>query len=217
MSEEKSNERIRDAERTIALLKKATVDQLITNGFTGLSILPILKKAGVSRGALFHHFPTKDHLIAAAFGDLLVEFAGQLHEIATQLRTGEITREEFVSKTGDTIASDLFVGCMEIALGIRAELTLSALVQEAVADWRQSLFEFWDNTFELPGYDQEQCSDHWAMASNVLRGYAFSTSFGAAPQARERLMRGFPKLFLDGAVVRPAAQRVVSIKTKSKS
>ncbi|WP_136661203.1 TetR/AcrR family transcriptional regulator [Nitratireductor sp. XY-223] len=217
MGEEKSNERIRDAERTIALLKRATVGQLITNGYAGLSILPILKKAGVSRGALFHHFPTKDHLIAAAFGDLLVEFAGQLHEIASRLRKGEITLEEFVSETGDTIASDLFVGCMEIALGIRAELTLSSLVQEAVADWRQSLFEFWDNTFELPGYDQEQRSDHWAMASNVLRGYAFSTSFGAAPQARERLMRGFPKLFLEAAVIRPANERVVSINTKSKS
>jgi AcrR family transcriptional regulator len=215
MKREKSGERIRDAERTVALLKQATIDQLISSGFAGLSILPIINKAGVSRGALFHHFPTKDHLIAAAFEDLLVDFARQLHEIGADLRAGKISLDEFVIRVSDTIASDMFIGCMEIALGIRSELTLSSLVEEAIAAWRQSLFDFWHNTFELPGSDPEECATHWAMASNVLRGHAFTTSFGVAPQARDRLYRGFPKLFLQDAVIRPDSPRVIHLNSST--
>ena len=216
MKRDKSSERTRDSERTIALLKQATVDQLISSGYAGLSVLPILKKAGLSRGALFHHFPTKDHLVAAAFEDLLVEFAAQMHEIATDLRTGRASLDEFVVRTSETIASDLFIGCMEIALGMRSELALSSLVEPAIAEWRKALFEFWDRTFDLPGYSDEERATHWAMASNVLRGYAFSSSFGMAPQAKEQLYQGFPKLFLKDAVVRSEDSSVVQLDNHSK-
>ena len=91
-----STERIRDAERTIRLLKQATKAQLIDRGFAGLSIQAILEEAGVSKGALFHHYPTKDHLVAAAFEDILIELADRLHRISRQLRAGRLTRRAFL-------------------------------------------------------------------------------------------------------------------------
>ncbi len=215
MKRSKQNERIRDAERTIALLKKATMEQLISNGFAGLSVAPIIERAGVSRGALFHHYPTKDHLVAAAFGDLLLEFSNQLHLIGGNLRGEKITLQEFVVQVSDTMASDLFIGCMEIALGIRSEFGLSPLIEEAVAGWRRSLFDFWETTFELPGFDTEERATHWAMASNLLRGHAFSSTFGAGPEAKERLYRGFPKLILENAVIRPETTEVININQDS--
>lgn len=209
MKKDKSSERIRDAERTKKILKQAAVDQLISNGFAGLSIIPIIKTAGVSRGALFHHYPTKDHLIAAAFEDLLTEFAHQLHSIGAELRAGKISLYEFIVKVSDTMASDLFIGSMEIALGIRSELSLSSLVENAVLKWRQSLFDFWVTTFDLPDYDTEETIVHWAMASNTLRGHAFSSTFGVEAKVNERLYVGFTKLFLRDAVVRAADQNIL--------
>lgn len=210
MNSKKPSDRIRNAERTVALLKEAAIDQLISNGFAGLSILPIIKTAGVSRGALFHHFPTKDHLIAAAFEDLLIDFAKQLHAIGADLRARKITRDEFVVKVSNTMVSDMFIGSMEIALGIRSELSLSSLVENAVLKWRQSLFDFWVSTFDLPNFDAEEIIIHWSMASNALRGHAFSSTFGVEPKVNERLYIGFSKLFLEETVVRPADKNILN-------
>ncbi len=211
MKSKKPIRRVRDTERTVALLKKATMDQLIAGGFAGLSVGPIVERAGVSRGALFHHFNSKDHLVAAAFEGLLKDFAKQMHEVGRNLRCGTISLDEFVIQVRDTMASDLFVGCMEISLGIRSEFGLSSMVEKAVADWRASLLDFWDSVFDLPGFDAEDRIVHWEMASNLLRGHAFSSTFGAGSKAKERFYRGFPKLILECAVVKPAQQKVVQL------
>lgn len=48
-------------------LMDATIACLEELGHAGTSISAICARAGLSRGALLHHFPTKNHLLAAAF------------------------------------------------------------------------------------------------------------------------------------------------------
>ena len=55
----------RSASTQLALLD-ATIDCLIERGFEGTSTPEICRKAGVSRGAQLHHFPTKVELMVAA-------------------------------------------------------------------------------------------------------------------------------------------------------
>lgn len=195
--------RTRNSDRTIALLKQATIEQLISNGFSGLSIIPIIKKAGVSRGALFHHFASKDDLIAAAFEDLLEEFADRMNKISIRLREGKIGQEAFVAEIGEAFASDLFIACMEMSLGIRSEHFLSDSVEGAIRKWRAALQTFWTETFDLPGLSEEEAVTHWAMASNTLRGHGFTTSFGLESQATDHLHTGFAKIYLRDARMRP--------------
>ncbi|MFK8081393.1 MAG: TetR/AcrR family transcriptional regulator [Granulosicoccus sp.] len=215
---DKSIPRVRDADRTISLLKQATIEQLISNGFAGLSIIPILKKAGVSRGALFHHFESKDKLIAAAFDDILKEFASRMHEISHRLRNGNINQEEFVSQIGDAFASDLFIASMEMSLGIRAEHSLSEAVNDAIANWRMELLAFWTNTFDIPGLTPAEQTTHWAIASNALRGHGFTTSFGLEASAIEHMQSGFYKIFLKGVTVKPPSiNEVLPFRTPSKT
>lgn len=201
-TDETRKPRRRNTDLTVSELKAAATEQLIAQGFSGLSIKPIIDKAGVSRGALFHHFPTKNHLIAAAFGDLLVSFARELHRSGAELRAGKITLDAFVQDVVETFASDLFIGSMEIALGIRVEVELADLVAEAVDDWRQSLSAFWHDTFELPGMDKPAADQHWTMASNLLRGHAFTSTYGVEAGARAAFCKSFQKLILKEAVIR---------------
>lgn len=61
---------------TTAKLLDATASALIELGYAGTSTTEVCRRAGVSRGALLHHFPTKDELVAAAVAhvvDLRVE------------------------------------------------------------------------------------------------------------------------------------------------
>ncbi len=67
----RSSDRVRrtQAERSAAtreLLIDATIDCIVDKGLAGASTPEICRRAGVSRGAQLHHFPTKADLLAAA-------------------------------------------------------------------------------------------------------------------------------------------------------
>lgn len=57
-------------DRTRLLLLETTVDCLVEYGYAGTSTQRIQQRAGVSRGALLHHFRSKSDLLAAAIGYL---------------------------------------------------------------------------------------------------------------------------------------------------
>ena len=61
--------RVPQADRTRAMrarLLEATVELLVERGFAGTSTTLVSDRAGVSRGAQLHHFPTKNDLVVAA-------------------------------------------------------------------------------------------------------------------------------------------------------
>jgi AcrR family transcriptional regulator len=51
---------------TTAKLLDAAIDAIVDLGWAGTSTTEVCRRAGVSRGALLHHFPTKSALISAA-------------------------------------------------------------------------------------------------------------------------------------------------------
>jgi AcrR family transcriptional regulator len=58
----------RDEMRRVLL--DAAVDSLVEHGFAGTTTLEVQRRAGVSRGALLHHFPSKAELLVATIGHL---------------------------------------------------------------------------------------------------------------------------------------------------
>lgn len=70
-------------ERTTATRKAlldATVDCLVEYGYHGTTTTRVVERAGVSRGAQVHHFPTKNDLVLAAVQHLAVKRTGQFLE-----------------------------------------------------------------------------------------------------------------------------------------
>jgi AcrR family transcriptional regulator len=61
------------AERSSAMRERlldATIDCLVTYGYAGTTTNRIAQRAGVTRGAQIHHFPSKEDLVAAAIEHL---------------------------------------------------------------------------------------------------------------------------------------------------
>jgi AcrR family transcriptional regulator len=76
------------AERTAATraaLLTATVDTLVESGYRNTATQAVAKRAGVSYGALLHHFPTKADLLSAAvqhlFDQRIAEFRKAMADI----------------------------------------------------------------------------------------------------------------------------------------
>src|SRR5438094_7885074 len=72
-------------------LLDAAIEGLAETGYSGFSTNDVVRRAGVSRGALAHHFPTKAGLVAAAADRLVelraAEFRARVGGIAPERRT----------------------------------------------------------------------------------------------------------------------------------
>lgn len=74
---------------TKSVLLDATIHCLGRDGYAATSISAITKQAGVSRGALLHHYPTKNELIAHA---ILHFYRQRLARFKTQLLGADTSR-----------------------------------------------------------------------------------------------------------------------------
>ena len=63
-----------------AKLVEAVTTLLVAEGFEGVSVRKVATRAGVSIGAVQHHFPTKDAMLAAAMEAASQEFRDRLGE-----------------------------------------------------------------------------------------------------------------------------------------
>ena len=68
----------RDPDRTRIALLEAAFEEIHVRGFRGASLDNILKRTGVTKGALYHHFPNKTALGYAVVDELIVPTASEL-------------------------------------------------------------------------------------------------------------------------------------------
>lgn len=90
MSEEATS---RNAGRTQrAILDAATA--VIREQGTGVSLVVIAEAAGVSKGGLLHHFPSRDELFLAVAGDSVNQLRSRVHELVdlSENRPGKMLR-----------------------------------------------------------------------------------------------------------------------------
>jgi TetR/AcrR family transcriptional repressor of nem operon len=59
MSKIKTVKRTRDPEKTRATILQVAFMEIFRNGFQGVSVDDMVAKTGLTKGAFFHHFPTK--------------------------------------------------------------------------------------------------------------------------------------------------------------
>lgn len=86
---------------------EATVESLATRGWEASSVSVIAADAGTSRGALQHHFPTREDLIVAAL-DYMFEKRSEPVDTVTVPDVGGVERVAHVLRT----IVDLYVGTL---------------------------------------------------------------------------------------------------------
>ena len=123
--------RVPQEERTRAMrarLLDATVDCLVERGFSGTSTTLVSERAGVSRGAQLHHFPTKNALVVAAVEHLTKVRAAELAAAAERLPTGPRRTRAVLQMLGDHFTSPVFTAALELWVAARTDQTLLAAV-----------------------------------------------------------------------------------------
>jgi AcrR family transcriptional regulator len=119
-------------ERTRAMrarLLDATVDCLVERGFAGTSTTLVSERAGVSRGAQLHHFPTKNTLVVAAVEHLTEVRGAELRAAAAELPRGERRTRAVLQMLADHFTSPVFSAALELWVAARTDPALLEAVE----------------------------------------------------------------------------------------
>ena len=115
---------------TRAMLLEATTSCLVERGYAGTTTAEVESRAGVSRGARLHHFPTKAALLAAAVARIYSQetrnYANameQMGESAQDFRTG-------YRLLWQTYSEPAHAAVLEIYLAARTDPELRAALRE---------------------------------------------------------------------------------------
>jgi AcrR family transcriptional regulator len=123
--------RVTQEERTRAMrqrLLEATVQCLAEHGWSGTSTTLVSQRAGVSRGAQLHHFPTKNALVVAAVEHLALVRRDELAQAAGALPEGAGRTRAVLEMLADHFTSDVFAAALELWVAARSDPGLLASV-----------------------------------------------------------------------------------------
>nr|WP_179519284.1 TetR/AcrR family transcriptional regulator [Nocardioides perillae] len=111
-----------------ARLLEATVDCLVEHGFAGTTTTLVSQRAGVSRGAQLHHFPTKNDLVVAAVEHLTEVRGAELAAAAHALPAGPHRTRAVLQVLADHFTSPVFTAALELWVAARTDEALLAAV-----------------------------------------------------------------------------------------
>src|SRR5919108_5714699 len=94
MSERAQDRRAERGEATRAALVRAARDLFSERGYTAVGTNEVVRRAGVTRGAMYHHFPDKRELFRAAYEETEKEL---VEGLAAHLATIEDPWEALVA------------------------------------------------------------------------------------------------------------------------
>jgi AcrR family transcriptional regulator len=115
---------------TRAALLDAAIECLCADGYAAVTTAEIARRAGVSRGAQLHHFPSKASLMAAAVEHLLSRRVREFREAFT----ADALRRDFVADGIDLLwtmfEGPAFVAWVELWVAARTDPDLAVAMAE---------------------------------------------------------------------------------------
>lgn len=117
-------------------LCEAAARRIALSGYHKTSIAQIVQDAGVSQGALLHHFPAKEDLIAATTGHLLNRSVVWFARAKADLRSREGFAAVIRRSWKEQFQTDEYAAMLEILVAARTESSLAACVAPLLDDWR---------------------------------------------------------------------------------
>jgi len=182
-----SGKQERKSQRARELICEATVACLAERGYAETSISRVVEQAGVSKGALQHHYPSKEELMAST-ASYLLKRPLRLADLSSQDTSRQSIRSRLLAIWDSLTNTRAYLALLEILIAARTDKLLHA----RIADGLQASIREIDVYF-LPRYGD---LDHQAkedllllMTANrcLMRGLLIEEQYGLS-KARQRLV-----------------------------
>lgn len=162
---------------TRQVVLEATIDCLIEAGYRGTTTTAIQARAGVSRGALTHQYPSKNDLLAAAIVHLAEVRAAEMLDSARRAQASSDPLEHGLRVLWRTFNTDLFQAAIELWVASRTDDELHAVLidaeREIARQYHRAGAELFGSLAEDPGFargmDSVVTHMRGAALTNILR------------------------------------------------
>jgi AcrR family transcriptional regulator len=160
----------RSAETQAALLD-ATIASLVEVGYSRTSTTAIVRRAGVSRGAQVHHYPTKADLVVAAVERVFAQQEQAFTDSFAALPAGERTLVRAIDLLWAIFDGPAYPAVLELIVAARTDPELAVVVQAVSTRFERSVAAVFDEFFPELGR---------LPARGDIVSFAFATLSGAA-------------------------------------
>jgi AcrR family transcriptional regulator len=156
-----------------AALAKAAYDEIAEKGHSEFRTAPVFARAGVSKGAMQHYFPSKDALTLAA-----VEYSFGLSSEASHklLRTAATDSEAVIRLLFEDLAGyfgdNRFWVSLDITLHAAKSAHLAAGIRDRIYRARQPLYRQWADRLIAAGWSEANATMAVTTATALVSGGA---------------------------------------------
>jgi len=177
---------------TQARLLEATVDVLVEHGWSGTTTTVIAERAGVSRGAQLHHYPTKAALVMAAVQHLSERRATEIRAEAAGLPAGARRLDRVVDMLAAAFTGPLFAAALEVWVAARTDPELRRALIPLEARVGREMHRL---TVELLSADERRPGVREAIQAtlDLLRGLGVANLLSDDSARREALLAAWKR------------------------
>lgn len=190
--------------RTRAKIIAATVAHIDERGLSQTSLHQVAKSAGVTVGAVQHHFATKTELLTAVVADNFQQLPQQLRELQSSGSSLEERISRFVDACWDFCNAAYYQASLQIMLEVRKEEKHPQAAQENFEPWiNETLghvveegFEVWQQMFHDLPFNEAEHFDMLLYIFSSLSGSALLSRISQHPARVESDLRELKTLLL---------------------
>ncbi len=187
-SGKRRSQKERSAETSTRLMS-ATIDLLHDRGLSRTSTPEIARAAGVSRGALTHHFASREAIISASVAEMLGKTTADLHRFAEDFMQRGGSSDEIVDYIWRMMSDRLFYVTMEYLPEARHNPSFRADLVPVVREFHAGLDAIWTALAARTGVDP----DHVRVVMNatmcLVRGMISQTILRTDPEYYGDMLR----------------------------
>ena len=164
------------SEEMRARLSEAAYDIIAERGHSAFRTAMVAARAGVSQGALLHHFPTKDALTLAAVDRALskAELAAN-DRLSGKTSTVKAALSTMIEDFRDFFGSDPFWVALDITMDASKNIRIASAIRGIVADRRRPVYAKWAAKLVALGWTQSRAEETVRMTAALVTGLAIRT------------------------------------------
>jgi AcrR family transcriptional regulator len=170
---------------TRAKLLDAAAACLLERGYAATTVGEVQERAGVARGTLLHHFPTKVDLMVAATGHVTTQRIAAFRKAAAEIPEGDDRLDAVIDLAWQDLNGPVFFTALELWVAARTDPGLRAAVapleEELFRSMRESYAEVLGDSFGDATYPIEFTID-------LLTGLSITTMVSGKLGPRQRVL-----------------------------
>jgi AcrR family transcriptional regulator len=151
-------------------LLAATIEVLLRDGYSGLTMKEVAKAADVSNGALMHHYATKAELVVEATAMVYEEAIVRGQRIAQTAGAVEKPIEGFIADCMSVYFEWPFLAALESVVVARTDPDLMAKILPVMEHYRLICDDIWLDVFKKARIPAKRARVLLNLSLNIVRG-----------------------------------------------